>query len=176
MWRQWIVCHRKNAFYLGVVAVFCFMLGWYMQVGWEPVKTSEVALVIRQPETLPVISSTTEDKERALISFKLNRDREQSRQRERMQELLISAEPGSEWGKKMETELLAMERRINAEHELENLLAARGYLDTAVYLNEGAVTVVFGNIALTPEQVSLVGQWAADTTGYPISQIRIVDQ
>lgn len=176
MEKQWVIWRRHRVVLIGCVAVICFLAGWYLQSGWvrtAPPEMPQAALEVTPP-VQPVLDEAKQPKN--LVSFRLDRDREQSRQRERLQELLIAAEPGTEWAKQVESELLTLERRINFEHDLENLLATRGYPDAAVSVNDGAVTVVIGDKSLGPEQVSVIGQWAADVTGYPIGQIRIIDQ
>lgn len=175
MEKQWVICQRRRVLLICGVGIICFAMGWTFQSGWvktTPPEKPQVSLEV----TPPVRPVVVEEKGKNVVSFRLDRDREQSRQRERLQELLLAAESGSEWAKKVESELLTLERRINFEHDLENLLATRGYPDAAVSVNEGAVTVVIGDKKLQPEQVSLIGQWTADVTGFPIAQIRIVDK
>lgn len=173
MEKQWVIWHRRRVFLILCGAVCCFLMGWYLQADW--VKTTPEPQKPIVLEVTPPAKPAVQIEQKNLVSFRLDRDREQSRQRERLQELLLAAESGTEWAKRVESELLTLERRINFEHELENLLATRGYPEAAVSVNDGAITVVVDK-KLEPEQVNLIGQWAADVTGYPIGQIRIIDK
>lgn len=170
-----MVNRQRDILMFGLGAVIFFALGWYLQSGWtrEPVKEDPIPIT-QNVETNNVL--VDQDQSRSVADFRLERDREHSRQRERLQEMLTSAGPGSDWGKQVEKDLLSLEKRVNYEHELENLLSARGYPNAAVSVNESSVTIVVKGKTLAPEQVGLIGQWTADVTGYPIGQIRIVDQ
>lgn len=170
-----VVNRQRDILIFGLGAVIFFTLGWYLQSGWTRERVDlEPAPVIQNIEENKVV--VDQDKSRSVADFRLARDREHSRQRERLQEMLTSAGAGSDWGKQVEKDLLSLEKRVNYEHELENLLSARGYPKAAVSVNDASVTIVVSDKTLAPEQVSLIGQWTADVTGYPIGQIRIVDQ
>jgi hypothetical protein len=172
-----IVGRQRDFLMFGLGAVLFFALGWYLQSGWtrEPVEIKP-APVVQDMEQNEVLAEQERDQGRSIADFRLERDREQSRQRERLQEMLVAAGAGSDWSKQLEKDLLSLEKRVNYEHELENLLSARGYPNVAVSVNEASVTIVMKGKTLAPEQVGLIGQWTADVTGYPIDQIRIVDQ
>lgn len=175
MGQKFFTYRRRDLLIIGLGAVLFFAAGWYLQSGWTRVKVEQPpAPVIEEDLSNKVVLEQKETQ--SLVDFRLERDREHSRQRERLQEMLTAAETGTDWAKQVQTDLLGLERRINHEHELENLLTARGYPDSGVAVNDSTVTIVIKGQTLSAEQVGLIGQWAADVSGYPIGQIRIADQ
>lgn len=175
MAKKIVVNRQRDIIMFGLGAVIFFALGWYLQSGWtrERVEVEQAPVIQEMEQNNKIV---IDQETQTVADFRLGRDREHSRQRERLQEMLTSAGAGSDWGRQVEKDLLSLEKRVNYEHELENLLSARGYPSAAVSVNESAVTIVIKGKTLSPEQVGVIGQWTADVTGYPIGQIRIVDQ
>jgi hypothetical protein len=108
-----------------------------------------------------------------LLEIKLARDRERSREMERIQDLLDRITLSAEVRKEAERELWRLTRATAKESELEKLLAANGLTNTMATLHPELVTLIIAD-KIRPEQVKLVGQLAAEATAYPLDRIRIV--
>lgn len=173
------VYHGKKLLILGLVVLGGFCTGLHLQKGWtklEPVPLREMRDVVEEGIPVARVREQVQAEQGGLQSLRLHRDREQSRQRERLQAMIRGNDPGSELAKQTTAELLELERRITKELELENLLAVRGYPENMVTIGGTAVTVIIAGQRLTSEKVAAIGQWAVDVSGRPIGQIRIVDQ
>lgn len=166
------VYHGKNLLLLGLLAVGGFSVGLFLQSGWNDVKPMAPQETIQ--EFTPVVRAKPDQNN--LQSLRLERDREQSRQRERLGAMAAGNDPGSELAKQTTGELLELERRIAKELELEQLLSVRGYPENMVTISETTVTVAIGGQRLSPENVAAIGEWTAEISGRPINQVRIVDQ
>lgn len=108
-----------------------------------------------------------------LLEIKLSRDRERSREMERIQVLLDRLTLSSEVRKEAERELWQLTRTTAKENELENLLKANGFINTLATVHPELVTIIIAD-KIEPEQVKLVGRLAAEATSYSLDRIRIV--
>jgi hypothetical protein len=108
-----------------------------------------------------------------LLEIKLSRDRERSREVERIQMLLDRVTLSGEVRKEAERELWRLTRATAKENELESLLKANGFTNTLATIHPQLVTIIIADKIL-PEQVKLVGQLAAEATSCPQDRIRIV--
>jgi|GEM_PF-623418 len=122
---------------------------------------------------LEVMAASEHGAETVLTDFRLTRDKERSRLQERLEELLISADP--DISKNIQSRLVELSTRSHKEKEVESLLLARGYNHVAVMLYEHGVTVLVKDISLDAGVVAQIGELAARITGYPLDQIRILE-
>lgn len=166
---------RTNKSYLAVVlALFCclFILG-YQYIREVNHVEPDPPVKAATPEILP---PTTDYKPGdALLDIKMSRDRERSRELERVQGLLEQAGLSAEVKKEAEAELWRLNQVRMRETELENLLKANGFKDSLVTVGQHFVTVVVAG-RLQPKEAETVGGMAAEVTGFNIEQVRIVEQ
>src|SRR5690554_220956 len=107
------------------------------------------------------------------VDFRLERERERSRLKEELERMLETA--GGDLAVKIENELWELTLRGNVEKEVESLLAARGYRENTVVIHPQTVTIVVKGADLTSTEAATIGQLAAEATGFPLEQIRIVE-
>ncbi|TCL70796.1 SpoIIIAH-like protein [Hydrogenispora ethanolica] len=110
-----------------------------------------------------------------LLDLKLERDRERSQEAEQVQELLDKVGLSDQVRKAAEEELWRLTQNAAREHELENLLLAKGFKDCLVTIGQRMVTVVVG-ANLQPEQASTIGQLAAEVTALGLDRIQVVER
>lgn len=110
-----------------------------------------------------------------LLDLKMERDRERSNDLERVQQLLDQNGLSEEVRRAAEKELWRLTQATAREHELENLLLAKGYKHCLVTVGERLVTVVVAG-GLRPEQAKLIGEMAADISTFSLDRIQIVER
>lgn len=109
-----------------------------------------------------------------LLEIKLSRDRERSREIEQIQNLLEKVDLSDEVRKQAERELWRLTQAAAKESELESLLKANGFKNALATISHNLVTVTIAD-KIQPQQVKLIGQIAAEVTGFRIDQVQIVN-
>jgi stage III sporulation protein AH len=111
----------------------------------------------------------------SLLDLKIERDRERSREVEKIQELLDKVGLSDEVRKEAEKELWRLTQATAKEHDLENILSAKGFRETLVSISQKLVSIVVAK-KLQPDEVKDIGQLAAEVTAVNLEQIQIVDK
>lgn len=111
----------------------------------------------------------------SLLDLKIERDRERSREVERIQELLDKIGLSDEVRKQAEEELWRLTQATAKEHELENLLKAKGFNEALVSISQRLVSIIVAK-RLAPDEVRDIGQLAADVTTFNLEQVQIVEK
>ncbi|NLM37845.1 MAG: SpoIIIAH-like family protein [Firmicutes bacterium] len=156
---------------LGVSFFLLLGVGFYSRIAFDPAGRGEA---LPDPPLAVAVSAQKQlGDEAALVEFRWNRDRERSRLQETLEEMLRTAE--GEQRTKLHDELLTLMKRQTVEHELENLLAAKGYPQNAVAVYPGTVAVIVKGRPLNPAAVAEIGELATRITGYRVEQIRIME-
>ena len=109
----------------------------------------------------------------SLLELRLERDREQGREIEQVQQMLDKVGLTDEIRKEAEQELWRLNQAVFKEHELENLLQAKGYKETLVTITPKLVTVMVTG-KLIPRHAEMIGTLTAEVTGFNLEQIQIV--
>ena len=155
-----------------LVGVSFFLLlgvGFYSRVAFD---SSSEALP-DPPLAVAALTQKQHSDEAVLVEFRWNRDRERSRLQETLEEMLRTAE--GEQRAKVHDELLVLMKRQTLEHELENLLAAKGYTHNAVAVYPEAVAVIVKGKTLNANSVAEIGELVTRITGYRVEQVRIME-
>ena len=111
----------------------------------------------------------------SLLDLKIERDCERSQEVERIQELLDKIGLSDEVRKQAEQELWRLTQATAKEHELENLLNAKGFTESLVSISQKLVSIVVAK-KLQPDEVRDIGQLAAEVTTFNLEQIQIVER
>jgi stage III sporulation protein AH len=111
----------------------------------------------------------------SLLDLKIERDRERSQEVERIQDLLDKVGLSDEVRKQAEQELWRLTEATAKEHELENLLKAKGFTESLVSISQKLVSIVVAK-KLQLDEVRDIGQLAAEVTTYNLEQIQIVER
>ena len=110
-----------------------------------------------------------------LLDLKIERDRERSQEKERIEELLDKIGLTDETRKQAEQELWRLTQAASKEQELETLLKAKGFQESMVAIHPKSVTVVVTGM-IDAGNAGSIGQMAADVTGYGLEQIEVVEK
>lgn len=108
------------------------------------------------------------------MEYKLERDRIRSRQIEILREIVNNPNSVSENRMEAQQRLFLISGNMERELELENLLAAKGFDQTAALIQPSSVTIVVGKTDLKQEEVAKISDFAVKTTGYKIEDVVIV--
>ena len=137
---------------------------------------NQPAEVLREQPVKPVVLPTNEyNPADSLLEIKLGRDRDRSRELERVQNLLEQIGLSDEVRKEAERELWRLTQSISKENELESMLKANGFKECLVTIGQKTITVVVSG-KLNPEEAKAVGQVTTEVSGFGYDQIRIVEQ
>lgn len=110
-----------------------------------------------------------------LLDLKIERDRERSQEKERIEELLDKIGLTDETRKQAEQELWRLTQASSKEQELETLLKAKGFQESMVAIHPKSVTVVVAG-RIDAGNAGSIGQMASDVTGYGLEQIEVVEK
>lgn len=111
----------------------------------------------------------------SLLDFKIERDRERSREVERIRSLLDKIGLSDQVRKEAEEELWRLTLATSKEHELENLLKAKGFKECMATIGRKMVTVAISG-RLDPDDVKNIAITSAEVTGYQLDQIQILER
>jgi hypothetical protein len=155
-----------------LVGVSFFLLlgvGFYSRVAFD----SSDEVLPEPPLAVAVVAQKQPSDEAVLVEFRWNRDRERSRLQETLEAMLHTAEGDQK--AKVQDELLTLMKRQTIEHELENLLTAKGYKHNAVAVYPETVAVIVKGKALNANSVAEIGELVTRITGYRVEQVRIME-
>jgi hypothetical protein len=139
-------------------------------------------LELKELEPLPVFKNPLEIgiqidipvKDNYFIEYKLERDRIRSRQIDILREIVNNPNSITENRMEAQQRLFVISDNLERELELENLLAAKGFTQTAVLIQPASVTIVVGKAKLAQEDLARISDFAVKTTGYKIEDIIII--
>ncbi len=172
---RWLDAMKKDKMYLSIVlALSCSLF----ISGYQYIRR----INRMEPEPLPVAERPKIQADAAayspgdrLLEVKLGRDRERSRELERMEALMAQSGLSDQVRREAEREYWRLTQAISKEKELENILKANGFDHCMVTVGSKHVTVVVGE-KLTPERARSFGEYTAEVTGFGLEQVRIVEQ
>lgn len=111
----------------------------------------------------------------SLLDFKIERDRERSREVERIQSLLDKIGLSDQVRKEAEEELWRLTQATSKEHELENILMAKGFKECMATIGRKMVTIAISG-RLNSDDVKNIAITGAEVTGYQLDQIQIIER
>lgn len=110
-----------------------------------------------------------------LLDLKIERDRERSREVERVQSLLEKIGLSDQVRNEAEEELWRLTQATSKEHELENLLTAKGFKECMVTISRKLVIIAISG-RLQSDDVKSIATTTAEVTGYQLDQIQILER
>ncbi len=111
----------------------------------------------------------------SLLDLKIERDRERSREVERIQGLLDKIGLSDQVRNEAEEELWRLTQANSKEHELENLLMAKGFKECMVTISRKLVTIAISG-RLQTDEVKNIATTANEVTGYHLDQIQVLER
>lgn len=152
---------------LGLISLFAY---GYLMVHRINLPTPITA---KEPPAVKMPAEISE--KNSLLDLKMERNRERSQEIERLQEFLTKNGLSDEVRKQAEQELWRLTQAGVKEHELENLLKAKGFNEALVTICQKLVTVVIAG-KLHADQVSVIGQMASEVTAFDLDQVQIIER
>ncbi|NLC53682.1 MAG: SpoIIIAH-like family protein [Firmicutes bacterium] len=156
-------------FLVGVSFFLLLGVGFYSRIAFD----SSGEVLPDPPLAVAVSTQKQHSDEAVLVDFRWSRDRERSRLQETLEEMLLTAEGDQK--AKIHDELLTLMQRQTIEHELENLLTAKGYPHNAVAVYPETVAVIVKGKTLNTNAVAEIGELVTRITGYRVEQVRIME-
>ncbi len=165
----WVINNSKN--WTLITLLVCGVLFWF---GYR--QAIGVNQDIIPPVKNPVPSVPREyNPGDSLLDLKIERDRERSREVERIQSLLEKIGLSDQVRTEAEEELWRLTQSTSKEHELENLLMAKGFKECMVTIGRKLVTIAVTG-QLQSVDVKNIAITAAEVTGYNLDKIQILER
>ena len=152
-----------------IVLVVCGIMFWY---GYSRVIQANQNVI--PPPAIPPVPREYNPGD-SLLDLKIERDRERSREVDRVQSLLDKIGLSDQVRNEAEEELWRLTQCTSKEHELENLLKAKGYSECMVTISRKMVTVAVSEKLQTGD-VKNIATTAAEITGFNLDQIQIMER
>lgn len=175
MMARWLDAMKNDKMYFSIVLALCcslFILGYQYIHRINQIEPAPLP-VVETPKA--PIAATVYSPDDRLLEVKLGRDRERSRELERIETLISQNGLSDQVRQEAEREYWRLTQAIAKEKELENILKANGFQNCMVTVGSKHVTVVVGG-KLTPEDARSLGEYSAEFTGFNLEQVRIVEQ
>jgi stage III sporulation protein AH len=161
--------HKFGIVILVLLLTGMFTYGYYRVIPTETPKLPPV----KEPSPLNIPREYSPND--TLLDLKIERDRERSQEVEKVQDLLDKVGLSDEVRKQAEQELWRLTQATAKEHELENLLKAKGFSNALVSVSQKLVSIIIDK-KLDVNDVRDIGQLAAEVTAFNLEQIQIVEK
>lgn len=165
-------CVINNRKYWTVITLaFCAIMFWYGYRRVVQTHQTEIPPVKNPAPTIPREYNPGD----SLLDLKIERDRERSREVERVRSLLEQVGLSDQVRKEAEEELWHLNQAVSKEHELENLLNAKGFKECMVTIGRKLVTIAISG-RLQSDDVKSIAVTTADVTGFHLDQIQVLER
>ncbi|NLY73893.1 MAG: SpoIIIAH-like family protein [Firmicutes bacterium] len=169
--KQFIETLNSRKYWTFITLVICGLLFWH---GYrQAVRVSRTEIPPLKDPAPPVPREYNPGD--SLLDLKIERDRERSREVERVQEILDKIGLSDRIRNEAEEELWRLTRITSKERELENLLMAKGFKECMVSIGRRLVTIAISG-RLQFDDVQNIAATAAEVTGYNLDQIQIMER
>ncbi len=158
----------------GLAIMVLFMVGLFAYGYYRVIPTETPKLPpVKEPSHLNIPREYSPND--TLLDLKIERDRERSQEVEKVQDLLDKVGLSDEIRKQAEQELWRLTQTTAKEHELENLLKAKGFSNALVSISQKLVSIIIDK-KLGVNDARDIGQLAAEVTAFNLEQIQIVEK
>jgi stage III sporulation protein AH len=157
-----------------LIIVFACLFGFGFRY-FLSVRSDTTSLIPEVKEPAPLKIPREYSPSDSLLDLKIERDRERSQEKERVEELLDKVGLTDDTRKQAEQELWRLTQATSKEQELETLLKAKGFQESMVTVHPKIVTVVVTG-KIDAGNAGSIGQMAADVTGYGLEQVEVVEK
>jgi stage III sporulation protein AH len=112
--------------------------------------------------------------EEYFIEYRLNRDRTRSRQIELLQSIVNNTYSTDKERQEAQQKILAITNTLEQELKLENIIKAKGYEDSALFIQSNSVVVIIKGHDFDSGDATIIGDLVAKTTGHSLDQVTII--
>ena len=137
--------------------------------------TAEVlaGLEVDRQGTRQVISEKDSD---FFIDYKLERDRLRGQEADYLRELINNPNASSESKDKAQQDLIELSQKVEKEMMAENLIKAKGYEDSIIFLSEDFINVVVKSDGLQNKDIAQITDAVTRSTGISVDKITIIER
>ncbi|NLO89646.1 MAG: SpoIIIAH-like family protein [Clostridia bacterium] len=115
------------------------------------------------------------DIEEFFINYRMERDRVRGQQVELLQKIISDPSSDTQMKKDAQKKLIELTENMEKEMQLESLIKAKGYRETALFIQPGSATVIIKKDGdLTEEDAAKVADIVSKVTGFDLSDIVVV--
>jgi len=122
-----------------------------------------------------LVSTDAETETDLLSEARLEREIGRSQSVASLQNLVHDEAAGAESRAAAESEILKIARLSETEGTVESLLAAKGFPDTVIYIQDGGVTAIIKGEGLSEQAVAGIVDIITTQTGIPADKIKLVE-
>lgn len=108
------------------------------------------------------------------VEYRLERERVRSRQIELLQQIVENPNSVAETRQEAQQKLLEIITYFEQELQLENMIIAKGYNDTVLFIQPNQAVAVVNQKELTEQDVTIIADIIANITGHKIENIVII--
>lgn len=160
---------------LGLVAlflagVFCLYLGFYGVAAFQ--HQNDVPKV--KNNVVEVSSKQGAPSSAFFVNYRQNRENDRDRQVQILQELIDDPNAAAETRATAQKTLLALNRQIAKESEIENLVLAKGFKDVVATLGSNDLNLMVYGEKLSPSELTKLQDIAVRSTGIRLENIVII--
>ncbi len=112
--------------------------------------------------------------EEFFVEYRLERERTRGRQLELLQQIVDNPNSAAESKQEAQDRIIEIARRMELEMQLENLIKAKGFEDTAVFIQSDSATVIVDKKELEEPDVAKIADLVSRHTGLEMAQIVII--
>jgi hypothetical protein len=157
------------------VIIFLLVCGVMFRYGYQQViRANQSPVPPRIKKPVPSVPREFNPGD-SLLDLKIERDRERSREVERIQNLLDKIGLSDQIRNEAEEELWRLTQSTSKEHELENLLKAKGFKECMVTIGRKMITVAITG-KIQADDVKDIALTTAEVTGFGLDQIQILER
>lgn len=108
------------------------------------------------------------------VNYRLERDRNRSQQVEMLEGIVNNPNSSAEARQEAQNKILQITGYMEQELQLETLLTAKGYTETAILLKPDSAMVIVKSAKLASEDLTRIADLVSRTTGHGPEQIVII--
>lgn len=178
-----IMIEREKALQLTGLVILCVAVGVFWALsGQERDQLNQAVVSVSTKEAavsttpVPVDDGITVHTPKVAVfaEYRMELDRVRAAQVELLQTVLQDKELSAAQREQLNTELMQIMQRSEAELQAETLLRAKGYLDAIVVITQNGANVVVPAV-LTKQDAAIIGELTARASGVPAERITIID-
>lgn len=126
-----------------------------------------------------VISRNTNIKNKEsdfFIDYKLERDRLRSQEADYLRELINNPNATQQSKDKAQEDLIGLSQKVEKEMIVENLIKAKGFEDSVLFLSKNTANVVVKTEKLSQKEVAQITDIVMKATEIPLDKITIIER
>lgn len=110
------------------------------------------------------------------IDYKLERDRLRSQEADYLRELINNPNATQQSKDKAQEDLICLSQKVEKEMIVENLIKAKGFEDSVLFLSENSADVVVKTDKLSQKDVAQISDIVTKTTEIPMDKITLIER